>query len=133
MRKLIGLLGLFACIILVVFISGCTKSIGGDRDEYGCLNTAGYTWCESKQKCLRTWVEECPSTEMTLEEAIEIAQNSDCVKEGNLTDESMYNNATKTWWIDLDIEKAGCAPACVINVETKQAEINWRCTGLITN
>ena len=32
---------------------------------------------------------------------------------------------------DLDIEKAGCNPACVINVETRTAEINWRCTGLL--
>ncbi|MDP2812208.1 MAG: hypothetical protein Q8O32_00755, partial [bacterium] len=33
--------------------------IGGDKDEYGCLIAAGYSWCEPKQKCLRTWEEEC--------------------------------------------------------------------------
>lgn len=33
--------------------------IGGDKDEYGCIGSAGYSWCEIKQKCLRIWEEEC--------------------------------------------------------------------------
>ncbi|QQS61055.1 MAG: hypothetical protein IPN70_04185 [Candidatus Moraniibacteriota bacterium] len=33
--------------------------VGNDRDEYGCIGSAGYTWCEEKQKCLRTWEEDC--------------------------------------------------------------------------
>lgn len=33
--------------------------IGGDKDEGGCLIGAGYSWCESKQKCLRVWEEKC--------------------------------------------------------------------------
>lgn len=38
----------------------CPENIvGGDRDEHGCIGSAGYTWCEEKQKCLRTWEEEC--------------------------------------------------------------------------
>lgn len=48
-----------------------------------------------------------------------------------LKDTYICNEITGTWWIDLDIEKEGCSPACVINVETKTAEINWRCTGLL--
>ena len=67
---------------------------------------------------------------MSIEKAMEIAKNSECVKEGNLTKNYVYNNITKTWWIDLDIEKPGCHPACVVDVETKTARINWRCTGL---
>lgn len=39
--------------------SGTEPLIGGDRDEHGCIGSAGYTWCEPKQKCLRTWEEEC--------------------------------------------------------------------------
>ncbi|MBN2094300.1 MAG: hypothetical protein JW740_02970 [Candidatus Zambryskibacteria bacterium] len=35
------------------------KIIGGDKDEYGCLIAAGYSWCETKNKCLRTWEEAC--------------------------------------------------------------------------
>ena len=26
----------------------------------GCIAGAGYTWCESLQKCVRTWEEKCP-------------------------------------------------------------------------
>ncbi len=33
--------------------------VGGDKDEHGCIGSAGYTWCEVKNKCLRTWEEEC--------------------------------------------------------------------------
>jgi hypothetical protein len=35
--------------------------IGGDKDAHGCLGSAGYTWCEVKQKCLRQWEEKCQS------------------------------------------------------------------------
>ncbi len=33
---------------------------GSDRDSHGCIGSAGYSWCESKQKCLRIWEEPCP-------------------------------------------------------------------------
>lgn len=33
--------------------------VGNDRDEHGCIGSAGYSWCEEKQKCLRTWEESC--------------------------------------------------------------------------
>jgi len=36
------------------------RSIGGDQDEHGCYIAAGYSWCETKQKCLRNWEELCP-------------------------------------------------------------------------
>jgi hypothetical protein len=35
------------------------QTIGGDTDEHGCLIAAGYSWCNSKSKCLRTWEEPC--------------------------------------------------------------------------
>lgn len=191
-----------------VWFSGCVSEngevISGDRDEHGCIGSAGYIWCPGKQKCLRIWEEDCtidkdycelgggswdncantcaidnqgvegvscpqvctalckcggiagltcpvgytcltpeevadaigycvPSKSggMMLEEALEIARKSECIAEGELTNRSMYNEFTETWWIDLDIEKEGCSPACVISVGTKAAEINWRCTGLL--
>lgn len=33
--------------------------VGGDKDIHGCIGSAGYTWCEVKQKCLRSWEEQC--------------------------------------------------------------------------
>jgi len=96
--------------------------IPGKIDECDCQ------WPPTCQKgCIRTDTGE----EMSFSEAQEIALESECVGEGNLTDEYFCNQNTGTWWIDLDIEKEGCAPACVINVSTGEAEINWRCTGVI--
>ncbi len=68
--------------------------------------------------------------EMSIEDATAIAVNSECAQ-GALKETHFCNEITGTWWIDLDIPKEGCAPACVVNVATKQAEINWRCTGAI--
>lgn len=33
--------------------------VGGDRDIHGCIGSAGYVWCEPKNKCLRDWEEKC--------------------------------------------------------------------------
>lgn len=41
------------------FIEEKEPLIGGDKDEGGCLVGAGYSWCESKNKCLRVWEEPC--------------------------------------------------------------------------
>ncbi|MFZ6014782.1 MAG: hypothetical protein ACOYUZ_00285 [Patescibacteria group bacterium] len=35
------------------------QMLGGDRDEHGCIGSAGYSWCESLQKCYRPWEEKC--------------------------------------------------------------------------
>ena len=53
------ILGLGAACYYFFYVSKTPKLIGGDRDEHGCLPAAGYTWCEPKQKCLRTWEEPC--------------------------------------------------------------------------
>jgi hypothetical protein len=38
--------------------------VGGDRDEYGCIPSAGYSWCASSEKCYRPWEEDCDGEEM---------------------------------------------------------------------
>jgi hypothetical protein len=68
---------------------------------------------------------------MSEAEAREIAASSECGEAGALLENAFYNDWTATWWIDLDAEKEGCNPACVVNVRTRQAEINWRCTGVL--
>lgn len=68
------------------------------------------------------------SSRMRLEQARSIAEAGECA--GSLTDRAFYNPSTRTWWIDLDLTKQGCAPACVI-YENRTSEINWRCTGLL--
>lgn len=48
---------------LVPLLCGCVvpgqRPVGGDRDAHGCIPSAGYTWCEAKQKCIRVWEEPC--------------------------------------------------------------------------
>jgi len=58
---------------------------------------------------------------------------STCVKGGETLGVGIYNENSKTWWFDanLNATRSGCNPACVVNEETKSAEINWRCTGAI--
>jgi hypothetical protein len=228
----------FAIVLLLMLtIVGCAREqvVGGDKDEHGCISSAGYSWCEGLQKCLRTWEESCSETRhvcteeesrqtactmdytpvcgemmlnmgktvyqtygnacsacaamkvvaytpgecppekttdmcsdakgnyMTLTEAVAIAKASECGdnlilecscpngyrKDGDACNPECYysrpqclspstqcektyfcNEGTGTYWINLNLTREGCSPACVINVDTSLAEINWRCTGL---
>jgi len=36
--------------------------VGNDKDLHGCIGSAGYSWCELKNKCLRPWEEKCENT-----------------------------------------------------------------------
>jgi len=65
-------------------------------------------------------------------EARAIAEKT-CIKGGEALGAGTYNENSRTWWFDanLNATREGCNPACVVSEETKQAEINWRCTGLI--
>lgn len=72
-------------------------------------------------------------TWMTELEAKVIAEKN-CIKWWESLDPWYYNENTKTWWFDANLNsiKEWCNPACVVSEDTKTAEINWRCTGLIT-
>jgi len=99
-------------ILGIVLISGCVEEKPETPEEF----------------CIKTGTGE----KLSLTEAKEIASTSECDQQGALEDTYMCNEDTGTWWIDLDIQKEGCNPACVVNVATKQAEINWRCMGLLS-
>merc|ERR1719359_1134184 len=58
---------------------------GGDRDEHGCIGSAGYVWCESSQKCLRVWEETCES----LQDQVEKLQQQESNFEGGDYQSSM--------------------------------------------
>lgn len=40
--------------------------VGNDLDIHGCKGSAGYSWCEIKQKCLRIWEEPCSEVSPTI-------------------------------------------------------------------
>jgi hypothetical protein len=99
------------------------------------LSGCGSTAAESTETPTETEVEYCSDkntgAKLSYQEAVEIAQNSECLEQGQLKETRVCNEGTGTWWIDLDIDKPGCMPACVINLSDRAAEINWRCTGVL--
>lgn len=40
-------------------VTTTTAVLIGQPDSHGCYPSGGYSWCESKQKCLRSWEEDC--------------------------------------------------------------------------
>ena len=64
--------------------------VGSDKDEHGCIGSAGYTWCEAKQKCLREWEEPCEVTAP--------AETTEAVMPGSDRDEhGCIGSAGYTW------------------------------------
>ncbi|RJQ18183.1 hypothetical protein C4573_00490 [Candidatus Woesearchaeota archaeon] len=66
----------FLLFCSILFLFGCTRTIGGDKDEHGCLIAGGYSWCEDKQSCIRRFEEPC--------NAREESAKSYCGKEGSV-------------------------------------------------
>ena len=42
-------------------ILGDQQPIGGQKDDYGCLVAAGYSYCPAFNNCTRSWLTPCPS------------------------------------------------------------------------
>lgn len=117
MKKRFLILGL-VLIILVLFSLATFKFLAPFFSKQQ-LNIPAIENC--------VWVE--TGATMSFTQAKEIALKSECVKSGSLKETHFCNESSGTWWIDLEIQKEGCAPACVIDVTSQQTEINWRCTG----
>ena len=105
--------------------------LGGRFNECGsaCRNDP------DAQICTMQCVPFCslnPVESLILEDALAIAEASDCMTEGTLTGDSFHNDNSMTWWFDMEVEgNENCAPACVVWDETGETEINWRCTGAL--
>ena len=37
--------------------------LGNDRDQYGCITSAGYSWCQTLNQCHRPWETVCESSD----------------------------------------------------------------------
>jgi len=59
----IKIISLIAALVLIILLSielynngkQTEDIIGGERDEHGCLGSAGYTWSEEYGLCVREW------------------------------------------------------------------------------
>ncbi len=139
MKKIFLITG--ALLIFIAAVLVARFLIGGDEDTWICDQGQ---WVKHGQPQSPPPSTPCPSvnasqicsspsgTQMDLTTAQQIAQ-SQC-SDGQLAASYSCNSTTGTWWLDFtpDQPKSGCNPACVVNIETGQAEINWRCTGLIS-
>ena len=125
MKSKLSTLGLVLILSTLIF-SGCAPSTA-QPTESPTLRQAQDTAATEGEYCL----DKDTGAKLSYQEAVEIAQNSECLEQGQLKETRFCNEDTGTWWIDLDIDKSNCMPACVINVSDKTAEINWRCTGVL--
>ncbi len=133
-KSLIGVMVILVILIVFMIFNINNEKINNFQD---CIS-AGYPTMESyPRQCSdgkNTWTEKVGNENYLFpNEILEIAQNSECTQKGTLIDNYFYNENSETWWIDLTLfeDLPNCNPACVINMETMRAEINYRCTGLI--
>jgi hypothetical protein len=122
--RMLMLLGLL--MIGFVFFSGCVqeKALKAPTEIPAVQPTTfKEIYCVSNET----------GTKMSLSEARKIAAGSEFGNLGTLKDTYSCNEGTSTWWIDMKptIEKSGCSPAFIVNINTEAVEINWRCTGAI--
>ncbi|MCK5107595.1 MAG: hypothetical protein KAQ83_02620 [Nanoarchaeota archaeon] len=62
---------LILSLLVLTFVVGCSNKegieeeiVGNDKDEYGCIGSAGYQYCPELEKCVRVWEEPCPSLQL---------------------------------------------------------------------
>lgn len=120
-----GFISPAVCCLVIDSFDACVNAGNPAMESYPrqCRTPGGKTFTE--EHCTKTGT----TYTMTLETAKNIALSSECGN--NLKNTYVCNEYTGTYWIDLDMEKEGCNPACVVNIETEKAEINWRCTGAL--
>ncbi len=141
MKKLV----LLAAMLVVsgLFIAGCQRQqlVGNDSDIHGCIGSAGYSWCEAKQKCLRIWEEPCEQNAtlqnatngpLTSDDALAIAKSGPCAKIGNITGRPFYDNSTGRWWITMDRVRLDCKSICAVEEATRTSRTQWICGGPVS-
>lgn len=102
--------------------------LGGDSDEHGCIGSAGYSWCEAKQKCLRIWEEICDLEKSSSE----ITGNSEVIiskpTAGGLVSSplTVEGQARGTWFFEANLPvKLVDIDGNVIAVVGAQAQSDW--------
>lgn len=71
---------LLLCGLFLTFAS--EELVGGKKDDFGCIESAGYAWCEKLEGCVRSWElqgewdEECHLKKPDAVQSEEVADNS---------------------------------------------------------
>jgi hypothetical protein len=102
-----------ALAVVLVGTTGCVgkndDTIGGQKDEHGCLVAAGYTWCGTSEKCVRVFEEFCPDTAMSMVSEIEKEAGIKMTK----TENSIFN------WLFADVDRLAQAEIVGIGFSAK--------------
>ena len=93
-----------------------TTLVGGDRDVHGCIPSAGYSWCEVKNKCLRPWEETCVATSTQTVSTSTCSCSSGYVQEGNVCNPKCYYGTPKC-----------LMPSYICKSNVKSCTPNWSC------
>jgi hypothetical protein len=117
--------GVFSTILSSLQMQNVTSTPATSLEKGSGINQQIVSSASLKETCSTS----DNKTSLSYETALALA-NADCGSQGGFLSTHICNNATGTWWIDMDIVKPGCSPACVIDVVKRTAEINYRCTGL---
>ena len=54
---------MLAAACLLAAAAAAEPLVGGDADANGCIASAGYTYCKSLGKCIRSWESSCVDLE----------------------------------------------------------------------
>lgn len=107
-RSVIVIFIIFGLVILITVIYALMSNsagegeqlLGDDQDEHGCIASAGYSWCEAKEKCLRTWEEECPVDSSSLESEYLTLLKSVIIEKYPEIEISDINNDSFNWTLN---------------------------------
>ena len=78
----------------------CPQLVGNDSDIHGCKASAGYSWCEAKQKCIRIWEENCTANLCVCPEGY--------VQEGEACNPQCYYSTPKCLMPSIQCKPEGC-------------------------
>lgn len=90
--------------------------VGGDKDEHGCLVSAGYSWNDSEDKCVKEW-------ETGEERYQEMEQERERVRDGEHMDEEGHKFMVETHENNqIRLEANGVDAECDCNMTQEQIQ-----------
>ena len=102
-------------------VKATSTLIGGDKDIHGCLGSAGYSWCEIKNKCLRVWEETCSSTSIVTSKN-ECKTDFDCKEISCVSGGFAHELCTEGKCTMSDVVKNKCSTSIKASCTP-----NWQC------
>ena len=104
-NKLLFILSLGISIILFILllfsIFNVEQPIGGDKDEHGCLISAGYLWNETLGICVRQW--EIKNNSFSPTECIELGGRTQNIVAGDYCYENETNRGMVVGFISPNV------------------------------